>query len=703
MAYTFGVPTAAPQPPLDEAPKPPRSLRQKAAPETAETAVTHTAPPAAEPRTETRSTSRPSQTQLLEQRADELEALFHRLPAAGDCPAPVDETETKELSGVAFVVDRWQRLFSDGNAAAAAGVPAGSSAEISSPTGAVVVRLTVPAGYARVDVARSLKAYITAAAWGEYKVQPDADENSVYFVRRHAGGDLATPFRVASTIAEKFRTDAEHMRRRVLYTAGLVVSRPDVRNGKHHHDAAGKPAFIRTVPQLIEAKEWTRGVEFVLKMVANQGVSDYVKATEKLEKMFGRPVQIEARDQNLVAVRLVTKPAGELPKNVVLKPSSLYRPANAEQAVKVAKKLVLPIGLTRLEDGTVARVDVRPASTPHGVVVGLSGQGKSRLIRTAASEWALQGGWLAVCDPKGGELVDAWLPGCVHIATNVATISRTLHWARTEMMTRLAVQDVLKKRGVSPAPFQPILILCDEFGQMMTELIGSTDTAEQNAAKEIVRVVVKTMQVGRSVGIHLVLISQNAKVESLPGTIAQSAGWRLIAGRPAGGTGNSGMVDRLFPASMKAAATELGDTIPGGEAGYALLDWKGKPTVAKTFYGYSPGEEPEDPMFADLPAEILANWRDMRAALRAAPPVRRFGWKPGPDTPADWQSLSLYAGKKGDEPTVRSLQPVWLDSIGPDGRPVPIPEHARFDPLSDEYEGGSEPLDLESHLSPTAL
>ncbi|MFC3241460.1 hypothetical protein ACFOJ6_02725 [Gordonia humi] len=156
------------------------------------------------------------------------------------------------------------------------------------------------------------------------------------------------------------------------------------------------------------------------------------------------------------------------------------------------------------------------------------------------------------------------------------------------MQSRLAVQDVLKKRGVSPAPFQPILVLCDEFGQMLTELIGSTDAADQNAAKEIVRVVVKTMQVGRSVGIHLALISQNAKVESLPGTIAQSAGWRLIAGRPAEGTGDSGMVNRLFPSSMKTAAGELGDTIPGGQAGYALLDWNGGPVVAKTFYGYTP-------------------------------------------------------------------------------------------------------------------
>lgn len=692
--FVFGAPASASTPTPEPEPEKPRA-------ETAEETATDA--PQETTATPQNSAPRKSQDQLLAERAGELEALFRRLPQAGDAPAPVDEQSDEPLDGVEFVVERWKRLFGDPAAAAAAGVPAGSRAEITAPTGAVVVQVTVPAGFSANVVARSLKAYVTSAAWGEYTPQPHVDPQSFYLIRRHAGGDLATPFRSASTTAGYFFEGTHRMRERVLHTAGLSVDRPVIRGGKHQLDESGKPMYKRIVPELASADKWPRGVEFVLRMCPGQGVGDFEKATEKLSSMFRRPVQIESRGQDHVAIRLTTKKAAELPRNALLKPSMLYRPASAEQAVKIAKKLVLPVGLTRLEDGSIGRVDVRPAATPHGVVVGLSGQGKSRWIRTAATAWALQGGWLAICDPKGGELVDQWLPGCVHIATNVATISRTLHWARTEMQTRLAVQDVLKKRGVSPAPYQPILVLCDEFGQLMTELIGSTDPAEQAAAKEIVRVVVKTMQVGRSVGIHLVLISQNAKVESLPGTIAQSAGWRLIAGRPAEGTGDSGMVNRLFPSSMKAAASELGDTIPGGQAGYALLDWNGGPVVAKTFYGYTPGEEPESAEFAGLPDDVLDSWKAMRTALQGVPPVRRFGWKPGPDTPDDWQSLSLYAGKKGDQPTVKSLVPVWLDSIGPDGRPVPIAEHAQFDPLSDEYQAGGEPLDLDSHLSPSAI
>lgn len=683
--YTFGAPATPPQ----ETPEKPRRSRKNTTPDAPQ------APRSGAPRM--------SQAQLLDQRADELEALFHRLPQAGDAPAPVDENTVTELSGVEFVVERWKRLLSDGNAAQQAGVPAGSAAEITTPTGAVVVRVQVPLGYSANTVARQLKAYITEAAWGDYQARPHDDPRSFYLIRRHAGGDIATPFRVASAVAEKFRTDAESMRRRVLNTAGLVVARADVRNGRHHHDPDGRPAFIRTVPQFIEAGEWSRGVEFVLKMVPGQDVSDYEKSAEKLAKMFGRPVRIESRDEGLVAVRLVTKPAGQLPKNVVLTPSSLYRPQSAEQAVKVAKKIELPVGLTRTEDGPIERVSVRPAKTPHGIVVGESGLGKSRWIRSAASGWAVEGGWLAICDPKQGELVDRWLPGTVCIATNTATISRTIWWARTEMLTRLKVQDMLKKRGISPAPFQPIIILFDEFGQLHTELSQSSDPAEQAAAKALVTAIVKMMQVGRSVGIHLCLISQNAKVESIPSSIALSANWRFVAGRPTEATASTGTVDRLFPSSMKDAARELGATIPGGTPGYALLDWNGKPTVAKTFYGYTPGEEPESPEFASLPAEVLDSWRSMRTALAGVPPVRRFGWKPGPDTPENWNELSLYAGKKGDGPTVKSLQPVWLDDIGPDGRPVPVDAHKIYDPLSDEYDSIGEPLDLDGHVSPTAL
>lgn len=692
--FTFGAPAPTPEP----APEKPRT-------EPVEETVTKTPQePAVKASPEA---PRKSQDQLLAERADELEALFHRLPQAGDAPAPESE-DRQPTRGKEHVVERWKRLLSDPDAVRAAGLPAGSRVWLETPPGAMVVRVQVPHGHARNAVAHALKAHVARMSWGEYEAAPctltgENGEEQFYLIKRHSGGDLATPFRVASTTAAKFFAGEDRMRERVLHTAGLSVDRPVIRGGRHALDDAGKPMYKRIVPELMSAGEWDRGVEFVLKMCPGQGITDFEKAAEKLSSMFRRPVTVEARDRDLVAIRLTTKKAAELPRNAPLKPSMLYRPASAEQAVQIAKKLVLPVGLTRLEDGSIGRVDVRPAATPHGVVVGLSGQGKSRWIRTAASAWALQGGWLAICDPKGGELVDRWLPGCVHIATNTATISRTLHWARTEMQSRLAVQDVLKKRGVSPAPFQPILVLCDEFGQMLTELTGSTDAADQNAAKEIVRVVVKTMQVGRSVGIHLVLISQNAKVESLPGTIAQSAGWRLIAGRPAEGTGDSGMANRLFPSSMKAAASELGDTIPGGQAGYALLDWNGGPVVAKTFYGYTPGEEPESAEFADLPAEVLQSWRDMRTALQSSPPVRRFGWRPGPDTPADWQALSLYAGKKGDGPTVKSLVPVWLDSVGPDGRPVPIPEYRVYDPLSDEYSSSGEPLDLDLHLSPTAL
>jgi hypothetical protein len=565
--------------------------------------------------------------------------------------------------------------------------------------------VTVPAGFSANVVARSLKAYVTSAAWGEYTPQPHVDPQSFYLIRRHAGGDLATPFRSASTTAGYFFEGTHRMRERVLHSAGLSVDRPVIRGGKHLLDDAGKPRFTREVPELVSADEWPRGVEFVVKMCPGQGVLDFERAAEKLSAMLRRPVQIESRGQDHVAIRLTTKAAAELPKNVVLRPSMLYRPATSEQAVKVAKQIELPVGLTRATDGSgrIERVCVRPSATPHGIVVGESGLGKSRWIRTAASGWALGGGWLAICDPKQGELVDQWLPGTVCIATNTATISRTIWWARTEMLTRLKVQDILKKRGISPAPFQPIMVLFDEFGQLHTELSQSSNPAEQAAAKALVTAIVKMMQLGRSVGVHLCLISQNAKVESVPSSVALSANWRFVAGRPTEATGSTGTVDRLFPSSMKDAARELGATIPGGTPGYALLDWNGKPTVAKTFYGYTPGEEPEDPQFAGLPDEVLQSWREMRTALQGVPPVRRFGWKPGPNTPPSWTDLSLYGGKKGDEPTVKTLQPVWLDAIGPDGRPVPTAENRIYDPLADEYETGAEPIDLDDHVSPTAL
>jgi hypothetical protein len=320
-------------------------------------------------------------------------------------------------------------------------------------------------------------------------------------------------------------------------------------------------------------------------------------------------------------------------------------------------------------------------------------------VRSAITAFAIeiagapQGGIL-IGDAKGGELVTSNLPGVRNVSTSVAAISRMLWWARQEMKKRQALIPLLAQRGVMDPPFAPVWVIVDEWGSMLSELLTSTDTAEQNAAKELVRLVSKIYMEGRSVKVYVTLVMQSALAASLPGAISQSAGWRLIAGKPKTGSGGSGHIERLFQPDQQDDARAVAAGIVEGQPGFALMDHKGKPTLVRTFHGYTPGEEPDDSRFASLPSETLDSWRETKAALSAVPPTRRFGWAP-PEGMENWQDLSLYAGKDGTDPTVKSLRAIPLDDA--DGNP--IPEHFRYDPLHPEFDSGGEVLDLDSHFN----
>lgn len=674
MTDPFGL--DAPNDAFDDAPEPnPRkvSRARKSAP-----AVDLAA--AAEAAADAKAT----QDAILARDARELADLAQRVAHAGNVQGPETGDEAPAVSPIEFVIGRWNG-YATADKITRLGLPVGARLR-AQPLGStgVEVRVKVPAGTVLPVVGRAVVETARAWEWGEYRAAP-VDATSFKLTREIVGDDPATPWRAAGrTAAAVFANEPRGIRQKLWETAGLTVKQGD---GSLLH------------PELIELVVGDRGPEILIDPPAGISTDAAIKVAPVLRRLL-RCEALEMVPEGVrVRVELRTKPAVSLPQTVPLWPTALWRPTTPEQAVAVGKRITIPVGLT-LRDGRVESISIEPAKVPHGVVVGVPGSGKSRWIRTAATGWAIAGGWLAIGDPKGGELVEAHLPGTVHVSTSQAAIYRLLFWAQTEMKRRLAVQEILKrKHGISPPPFQPIWVLIDEFGQMMTELGGSTDPAKKLARDEVESVVTQTMQVGRSVGIHLTLISQNALAASLPGGICQAASFRVIAGRPQGGAAGSGTVDRLFPAAMKERAAELGATISVGERGALLLDHDGEPVIARSFYGYTPGEEPEAKEFSDLPEEILASWRATREALKSIPPVRRFGWRPGPDTPPDWQGLSLSAGPKGEWPTVKTLEPVWLDEFTPTGVRA-LPEMAKFDPISDEFEGGFDLLDLGRHLSP---
>lgn len=173
----------------------------------------------------------------------------------------------------------------------------------------------------------------------------------------------------------------------------------------------------------------------------------------------------------------------------------------------------VPIGRESLTTNTALLLD-EDHHGPHGVLAGTTGSGKSELLQTLVCALAVehhpqQANFLLI-DFKGGSTFNAFarLPHTVGMVTNLdgALVERALAALRAEVTYR---QQFLKSMGVRditqyyrhfaplPQPLPHLFIIVDEFAQLAREM--------PDFLGELVRIA----QVGRSLGLHLILGTQS--------------------------------------------------------------------------------------------------------------------------------------------------------------------------------------------------
>ncbi len=184
--------------------------------------------------------------------------------------------------------------------------------------------------------------------------------------------------------------------------------------------------------------------------------------------------------------------------------------------------------------GTPMRIDL-VRDGPHGLVGGTSGSGKTEFLKTLFCSLALNNHpddlSIVVVDFKGGVDHEAIkpLPHVIDVATNldIEQFRRTIVLLKAESRRR---QDLLSGAGASnidsyrlaraanPAlPRLPrLLVVVDEFG----ELLASEGGREQ--LKELESIT----RIGRALGVHLLLVTQNFD-GNLPPQIDANAGLRV--------------------------------------------------------------------------------------------------------------------------------------------------------------------------------
>jgi S-DNA-T family DNA segregation ATPase FtsK/SpoIIIE len=248
-------------------------------------------------------------------------------------------------------------------------------------------------------------------------------------------------------------------------------------------------------------------------------------------------VQARALGRQLSPLRLSAASLGEAPMTTELGLAELLElgdPYEVDLARTWAARpnrdrLRVPIGVG--PDGRPVELDLKESAQdgmgPHGLLVGATGSGKSELLRTLVLALAVTHNSetlnFVLVDFKGGATFTSLdrLPHTSAVITNLedelALVDRMLDAISGELIRR---QELLRKAGnydsqrdyeraraagVPLSPLPSLLIVCDEFSELLT------------AKPDFIDMFVQIGRVGRSLGVHLLLASQRLEEGRLRG------------------------------------------------------------------------------------------------------------------------------------------------------------------------------------------
>lgn len=186
--------------------------------------------------------------------------------------------------------------------------------------------------------------------------------------------------------------------------------------------------------------------------------------------------------------------------------------------------LVLGQGLTGL-------VTINLAVTPHVLIGGSTGSGKSVLLKMLLMQSVKKGASVYIADFKGGvDYPGVWKKES-HLICDIVKMRETLKELVGELETRKEVLRDAECANIKEynervhLTYSRIIIACDE----VAELLDKTGLSKEGKEKidEIVGYLATIARQGRAFGLHLVLATQRPDANILPGQIKNNIDCRI--------------------------------------------------------------------------------------------------------------------------------------------------------------------------------
>lgn len=184
-----------------------------------------------------------------------------------------------------------------------------------------------------------------------------------------------------------------------------------------------------------------------------------------------------------------------------------------------------------LGQGLAGLVTVNLAVTPHVLIGGSTGSGKSILLKLLLMQSVQKGASVYIADFKGGiDFCGRWQREC-HLIFDMVKLRDTLKELVGELETRKEVLRAAEcanireyNERIRPI-FRRIIIACDE----VAELLDKTGLSKEGKEKidEIVGYLSTIARQGRAFGLHLILATQRPDATILPGQIKNNIDCRI--------------------------------------------------------------------------------------------------------------------------------------------------------------------------------
>jgi len=258
-------------------------------------------------------------------------------------------------------------------------------------------------------------------------------------------------------------------------------------------------------------------------------------------KKMGGPVQVDVDHlRDTVTVR-------QLPPTPTL-------PARIDHPVTPPNGREIPFA-TAL-DGTFVAWKLA-SSTPHALVVGASGLGKSKALETIIVEGVRRGISVVIADPKRISLLELRdLEGVERYAGDEPSMAALLADVAAEIDRR---SQLLERRHTTEARLPPLMVVIDEFVTMVDKL-RSAHRADGGKGEPQALVDFRTIVLtGRQLRVHVLLATQRPDAEWVKGALRDQLGCRVLIGKAKDGTRRMVEIDSTPTVAARGRAIAMSD------------------------------------------------------------------------------------------------------------------------------------------------